>query len=521
MRYGNLATGVVIVLIWLPGCTTSSTGKSNKTSTRATKFPVAEVLRGLHNPKAAERRATIDRLLYDGAKARPVVPALIQMLSNRDPRVVQTAMVALGAVGPAAAPALRPLVKAVRRLRKRPTPSGPGPQSGKPQQAPPRITRHPAPPKHPLDHSFRWGFSWTMKRIGPASVAPLVTALNDRSIGRWVLGALTQMGKGAHTAGPALVARLRQQMVGSANRQIHASSLVHALRTTNNLPRAVTMIRQALGHRDANVRAGAAWACDRLCSADQVSPLLRALKDPDVRVRSHAADALGRFPSRAAEIAPALGRAHSQAQAPAQADPSAGFRTSLMRALGQLAFNARGRKDRQQIIGLVRAPLALGLRDRNAETRTFALHGLGHLGPGASPVLREIMRALSDPQWTVRAAAAQTLGTLGSAAKPAVGALIKAFRDRADTGSKGEDPYAVRVAAMNALVSLGPVALPAVIQTLGQRDRRTVLYAVRCLAKQRQNARAALPALKQLRRKARGTLRGEIDLAIAQIQGAP
>jgi HEAT repeat protein len=197
-------------------------------------------------------------------------------------------------------------------------------------------------------------------------------------------------------------------------------------------------------------------------------------------VRGHAADAMGRFPKQAAVIVPALQAALK--------DRSADLRTRILRALGQLAFNAIRRPEHQQVIRLVRVPLATGLRDPHAETRAFALHGLGNLGSGAAPVLRGIMRALKDPKWDVRAAAAQALGKMGAAAKPAVGALIKTLRDRANIGSKGEDPHVVRVAAMRALVNLGQVALP---------------------------------ALKRLRRASRGELRRKVDIALAQIQKKP
>lgn len=471
----SLVIGVACGLVWLPACRAPSTGESKKTDMREAKYPVAEVLRGLNSPKATQREATIDRLMRDGAKARPLVPALIQMLSNPDWRLVKTATVALGALGPAAAPAVGALLAAAKRYHQRPV--GSGLQQKTPQQAPPRINRRPAPPKHSLGRTFRWSFHWTVKRIGKASVAHLVKSLKDRRLRSWAVNALSQMGKTAHTAGPALVALLRQQFVGRGNLPYRAGPFVHPIRTTANVALAVTMIRRALLHRDASVRAGAAWACDQLCSAPEVVLLLRSLKDPDPRVRRHAADALGRFPTQAKQIVPALQTALK--------DPSANNRTSIMRALGQLAFNATGRPDHQQVIRLVRVPLTAGLRDPNAETRAFALHGLGHLGSQAAPVLGGIMRALKDPRWDVRAAAAQALGKMGSAAKPAVDALIKALRDRADIGSKGEDPHVVRVAAMRALFSLGPVALP---------------------------------ALKRLRRASRGELRRKIDLALTQIQ---
>jgi len=194
--------------------------------------------------------------------------------------------------------------------------------------------------------------------------------------------------------------------------------------------------------------------------------LLAALKDTDTRVRGYAADGLGGFPKAAALIVPALKRAAR--------DQSAATRTRVMRSLGQLAFNADDRQQRQQVMGLVRPPLTAGLRDRNPETRVFALYGLGNLGPRAAPALRQIMRALKDPKWNVRAAAAQTLGKMESAATPAVGALIRALSDPASIGSKGEDPHVVRVNAMR--------------------------------------------ALKQLRRTARGKLRRKIDVALARFQ---
>ncbi len=102
--------------------------------------------------------------------------------------------------------------------------------------------------------------TWTVKRIGQAGVAPLIKALKDRIIRRWAVTTLSQMKKTAHTAGPALVALLRRQFVAGGNPEYRAAIFLHPIRTTGNVPLAVTMIRRALVHRDANVRAGAAWA---------------------------------------------------------------------------------------------------------------------------------------------------------------------------------------------------------------------------------------------------------------------
>ena len=63
-------------------------------------------------------------------------------------------------------------------------------------------------------------------------------------------------------------------------------------------------------------------------------------------------------------------------------------------------------------------------------TQRAAAHALSVTGTSAVPRLIETL--LGDPDWTVRASAADTLADIGKAASEAVSALIKATRDKAE-----------------------------------------------------------------------------------------
>jgi len=204
------------VLVGLPACKTPSPDHSAQNAdvyAPSAAYPVAEVMRGLRSPDEILRRSTIDRVIRDGAKAQPLLPDLTRMLASRKWDVVKTGTLALGALGPLAAPALPALFKAVSRHQRIPVRSAP-------QRTPPQMppTRGRRPPKHLLNRSFRATVSWTLSRIGEASAAPLIKASRDPGLRHWAVNALARLGNAAHTAGPALVSLLRQQLDGRRHR---------------------------------------------------------------------------------------------------------------------------------------------------------------------------------------------------------------------------------------------------------------------------------------------------------------
>jgi HEAT repeat protein len=86
------------------------------------------------------------------------------------------------------------------------------------------------------------------------------------------------------------------------------------------------------------------------------------------------------------------------------------------------------------------------LRDPSPQVREQAVAALVQIGPPATPVLVEALKA---PDPAVQGAAARTLEQIGPPAAPAVPALVEALKAR-DTG--------VKEAAARALEQIGPSA---------------------------------------------------------------
>ena len=63
---------------------------------------------------------------------------------------------------------------------------------------------------------------------------------------------------------------------------------------------------------------------------------------------------------------------------------------------------------------------------KTSNCRTRALIFLGFLGPAAKPALSAVLKAARDPDWRVRAQAAQTLGAIGRDAAEAIPVLNEA-----------------------------------------------------------------------------------------------
>lgn len=193
---------------------------------------------------------------------------------------------------------------------------------------------------------------------------------------------------------------------------------------------------KALKDPDERVRTWAARALGRLAGPQGVDPLAAALKDSAVPVRRAAAAALGELALRGQGIAPALellvsalkdsdervrhhaadalaasGEAEAAGPLLACLKPGSGInRCVVLQCLGRLAV--RGVQDRR----VLRA-LAEGLQDSDAKVRAAACRYVGLLGGRrAVPRLLRIMQ--SDADEGVRAAAAKTVCLIGMRASP-------------------------------------------------------------------------------------------------------
>jgi HEAT repeat protein len=168
---------------------------------------------------------------------------------------------------------------------------------------------------------------------------------------------------------------------------------------------------------------------------DEVSALIRRLKDEDPAVRMDAAFALGYTESPEAP----------EALLPLLADSDAGVGAATVHSLGRIG------KDRVE-----KAVVSHLNEHASAEVRARAARVLGLLrAEGAAWAL---MGGLKEPSWKVRAEAAMALGRIGSwTAGPA---LAEALRD--------EDPR-VRGAAALALGSMGDVQAVPYLRNLFDR----------------------------------------------------
>lgn len=142
-------------------------------------------------------------------------------------------------------------------------------------------------------------------------------------------------------------------------------------------------------------------------------------------LRREAARGLGQLGAKAAPSVPAL--------AGALADPDAGVRRQAAAALGRIgpaaagAIDAMGERLPVEPDALVRLELVMAFRKITPE-------GQRPEGRGASSPLASLAAALSDPDRTIRNAAARELEAFGPAAAPARAALERTAADEAELG---------------------------------------------------------------------------------------
>src|SRR5262249_34784030 len=146
------------------------------------------------------------------------------------------------------------------------------------------------------------------------------------------------------------------------------------------------------------------------------------------------------------------------------------------------------------------------------EARVLACLALGESRPAGDEAVRAVAAALKDPDAGQRGAARQALVVLGPAAVPALVAALKNGEPRAALARGRREPPAaaavpaliaalkapdkeVRLEIHEALVRLGPAAVPAMAEALGDADVRTWHSLSVALGKIGPAASAAAPAL--------------------------
>ncbi len=228
--------------------------------------------------------------------------------------------------------------------------------------------------------------------------------------------------------------------------------------------RGVTVLADALKHRDADIRLNAAVALSQFGrqARSAVGPLSDALKDADAQVRARAAEALSYIGPEAREAVgglrdalksedPAL-RAMAAYALSEIGKQAAAANPDLHKALtdadaGVRLFAARALWFTEGQANVVLPVMLQVLKDKETGNRSRAAVALGLLGGKADEAVADLHEALHDPDPTLKAAAAKALGDIGSQpARVAYPALFELTK---------EDDEHIHKAAADAMKKLG------------------------------------------------------------------
>jgi HEAT repeat protein len=340
---------------------------------------------------------------------------------------------------------------------------------------------------------------------------------------------ISKLGPAAREAVPALIAIMKMPNLGYTGDVYEAlarigepsiAPLVELLTTNQANPQVVLGVTHSLGrigapavpavlplldHANVQLRRAAAQVIAQAgAGGKDAVPKLRTLlkKDPDVVVRQHILNALGRMGAAAAPAVPDL------IELARSKNPQ--FRMSSLRALEQIPADAK----------LVR-PVALeALEDDNIAIRCRGVsllwhiapkhpdllpHALellqqpagrnemlmllGQMGPAAARAVPALTKLLSEPDVNVRRQAAFDLGRIGPAARPAVPALLEQLRN--------PDNF-MRQNVLNALHGIGGESarvVPALVEAARQDNGFHRSLILTMLASHGPKASAAVPWL--------------------------
>jgi HEAT repeat protein len=185
---------------------------------------------------------------------------------------------------------------------------------------------------------------------------------------------------------------------------------------------------------------------------DEVTKLVKDLKDNNPSVRTKAARALEKLDPAAKDAIPVLIEALKEQQ-----DVT----------IPPIAARALARQGSAAVPALIEA-----LEIKDGRVQAYAAKALKQIGPDAkqaAPALIEVVKKHKDPTHVARLEAIAALGKIGPAAKDAVPTLIEATKEKPPTSP-------VRLVAVAALGQIGPdakEAVPTLINLLGEEENKS------------------------------------------------
>jgi HEAT repeat protein len=402
---------------------------------------LAGILAAIKDQNMARQNAKDRRTKYDtdaawlavqqlsrmGAEAKPAVPELVRLLEGDDRRTATFAAWGLGAIGPDAADAVPALIRALGR-------------------------------DWGAKHSkWTWcpvGFAaWALGRIGSdadATVPALAKVLAGRGhpwATRQALWALRRMGPKARSAmdvllrhvgsphAPAALAAIGEPAVPALRKTLADSrpwNVIGALKALGGMgptaKAAAPDVTPLLGHANPGIRAWAVWTLARIAAdAGRVVPaLMKALADTEMNVRHKACEGLAAWGDAAKPAVRALQeRLESDPQGEVQA--AAARALAVVRPEGPDALATALAKHKSAFVracaaralageGATAPALVRTLSDRDATVRREAVWALGRAAR-SNEVAAALRKALDDPDYVVRTAAAEILKPKARTAK--------------------------------------------------------------------------------------------------------
>ncbi len=362
------------------------------------------------------------------AEEAPSIDKLAEQLGARENTVRREAAYQLSKLGPAAKAAMPALIKALDDPDKQVWTSALGVLAGlgsEAQEAIPALILHLDTRKAPSmrQRDVRQSFlriAFTLTRIGPAAIPPLITTLQSDDAGARAAAAraLGGMGATAHDAIPALIGNLNHREQPVRSEAADALGLIGR--------EAVPALGAALGNGDAAVRAGAALALAQIGRDAQ---------------------------SLAAKVAETTAK---------ETDPAA--RAALFAALPKVGVEPA------RAVEL----LIAGVKDDNEQVRHGAINALYLLRSANAQLIPALVALLRDPNPALSERAATVVGRLGSSASGAVPALLEAARKR----TPAPPGY------LDALAQIGPAAVPEILRAIEKENPEALTrehWSVKCL----------------------------------------
>jgi HEAT repeat protein len=403
-----------------------------------------------------------------------------------------------------------------------------------------------------------------LAQIGPPVVPDLVEMTKGKKplAQARAIAVLGQLGTDARAAVPRLL-----ELLGAEDAGVRREAAIALGRIAPHDSKVSAGLRALHQDRDVEVRRAVARALGSV-GAEAKETLAEMLEDADENVCRAATASLGRLGK---EVVPALGTAlkHRSLQVRRMAVLALGNQEPDAAGVAAGLIEAAQGPDRytRRLAGAlldrfgadsdeIMAALVAALSDDDARVRWTAAFVLEELGSDRADAVPALEKALDDRDHTVRRRALLALRALGGKARPAQAAIRKilvaepeangprtAEEDLADDAAitllqVAPEPAAVlaeavqeasgngRTAAVNALVRLGPDAVPVLLQLTRAREADVRLRGITCLAEAGVKPEVFVPRLIELlddgnilvRRQAIATL-GSFGPAAAQAEG--